>query len=140
MSIIEAVRNWFLTYPALDDPGVPLLVDYLGAEAAQYTLESVPDVPIYRQYTDGSCLMQYLFIFASREYYGAEVERCMDNQAFFEELAAWVRQQNRKHALPELGENRVPVFIEVLTGGYAFSEDSETARYQMQLRLVYEEN
>lgn len=136
MSIIESLRAYFMTYPDLPEGAVG--IDFLGAEPTQFTLEPVPCEPVYRQYTDGGCLRQFLFVFASRSYYGADVALCAENQALFESLAEWVRTQDLAGVLPDLGEGRQSVSLDVLSTGYAFSEDADTARYQMQLRLVYE--
>lgn len=137
MSIVESLRSYILTFPDLAEGAVQ--IDYLGSEATQYTLESVPCDPVFRQYTDGGCLRQYLFVFASREYYDADVALCSRNQAFYEALGRWIREQNHAGNLPDLGEHCRAVSLDVLTSGYAFSEDANTARYQMQLRLIYEE-
>lgn len=136
-SVIESLREYILTFPELDENGC-LCVDYLGDQAIEYSVEAVPCNPVYQQYTDGGCMKQFLFLFASREYYSADVNQCIENLAFYEEFADWIFTNNRAGILPDLGE-REPVSIEVLTGGYAFDADSNTARYQMQLRLLYEE-
>lgn len=138
MSLIEAVRAYILTYPDL--PEGQVLVDYLGSEAGQFTLEPLPCDPIFQRYMDGGCQKQYLFLLASREEYSADLLPCIRNEQFFEEFAYWIETQNKQKNLPDLGENRTPVSIEILTNGYAFSEDVGTARYQIQLRLIYEED
>lgn len=137
-TVIEALREYILTFPGLDENGC-LCVDYLGNQAIEYSVEAVPCNPVYQQYTDGGCIKQFLFIFASREFYSADVNQCIDNLAFYESFANWIFENNRAGILPDLGSSREPVSIEVLTGGYAFDADSNTARYQMQLRLLYEE-
>ncbi len=136
--IIEALRNYILTCPHIG-ADQPVLVDYLGTEVKSTTLEPLPCDPIFRQYTDGGCLRQFLFLFASREIYCADVEQCKDNQAFYENFAAWIRSQNNAGVLPDLGEGRTAFRLEILSGGYAFSQDENSARYQIQLRLIYEE-
>lgn len=137
MSIIEALRCFCLGFPELKDGA--LLVDYLGSTAIEHTVETVPCDPIYRRYTDGGCLKQFLFMFASREGYSRDVDQCIQNMEFYEHFERWIREKNEEGDLPDLGDDRRPVSLEVLTGGYAFSEDATTARYQMQLRLIYEE-
>lgn len=134
--LIECVREYVMTFPALKD-GL-LLVDYLGSTAVEYTVEAVPSSPIFKQYTDGGCMKQFLFLFASREYYSADVNQCIENLAFYEHFQDWILEQNREGILPDL-DGRSPVSIEVLTGGYAFDCDGSTARYQIQLRLIYED-
>lgn len=135
--LIECVRDYILTFPRLDENGC-LSVDFLGGEAIEYAVEQVPCNPVFRQYTDGGCLKQILFIFASREYYSADVNQCIGNLSFYEDFEAWIRERNLSGVLPDL-DGREPFSIEVLTGGYVFDEDAGTARYQIQLRLIYKE-
>ena len=139
MSIIESLRDYIITCPHIG-ADQPVLIDYLGTEVTSTTLEPVPCEPVFRQYTDGGCLRQFLFLFASREIYCADVQQCAANQAFYEDFAAWIRHQNDAGALPDLGEGRCAMRLEILSGSYVFSEDVETARYQIQLRLIYEED
>lgn len=134
--LIESVRDFVMQFPELKDGF--LLVDYLGAEAVEYTVEAVPCDPVYKQYVDGDCMKQFLFLFASREYYSADVNQCIENLSFYEDFERWIRDCDREGILPAL-DGRIPVSLEVLTGGYAFDCDQETARYQIQLRLIYEE-
>lgn len=135
-SIIECIREYIMTFPELKDGC--LLVDYLGSEPIEYTVEAVPCERIFKKYVDGGAIKQFLFIFASREFYNAEVTQCIENLEFYEHFEDWIEKQNLSDNLPDL-DGRMPVSLEVLTGGYAFDEDAETARYQIQLRLLYED-
>ncbi len=136
-TIAESVRDYIMDYPELKDGC--LLVDFLGDKAVEYTIEPVPCDPVMKKYVDGSCVKQFLFIFASREYFSADVNTCLDNLGFYEHFEAWIKQQNAEGILPQPGGGREPVSIEVLTSGYAFSAEEDTARYQIQLRFTYEE-
>lgn len=138
IAVIESIRNYIMMFPKLKDGC--LLVDILGSKPIEYVVESVPCDPIYKRYVDGDCQKQFLFIFASREYFSEEVTQNIANLGFYEEFALWIEQNNRSGILPDLGDGRSAVSIEVLTGGYAFSAESDTARYQTQLRLIYEED
>lgn len=135
-SVIECLREYILQFPLLKDGA--LNVDHLGDQAIEYTVDAVPCSPVYRQYTDGSCMKQFLFLFASREYYSADVNQCIENLAFYEEFSKWIEKQNKDGSLPDL-DGREAISVEVLTAGYAFDCDAETARYQIQMRLLYEE-
>ncbi|MBQ5686887.1 MAG: chloramphenicol resistance protein [Ruminococcus sp.] len=135
-ALIDCVRDFVMQYPNLKE-GV-LGVDFLGDNATEYCVEVVPCTPVFRQYTDGDCLKQFLFIFASREWFSADVVQNTENLAFYEDFGQWIREQNLSGNLPDL-DGREPFSIEVMTGGYAFDADSNTARYQMQLRLIYHE-
>lgn len=136
-SVIECVRDFVMTFPELDENACRS-VDYLGDQAIEYAVEAVPCERIYQRYTDGGCMKQFLFLFASREFYSADVNQCIENLAFYEHFEDWIFQNNQAGILPDL-DGRTPVSIEVLTGGYAFDADENSARYQMQLRLIYEE-
>lgn len=135
--LIECIRNYILSFPELK--GGALLVDILGDKPIEYTIETVPCDPVVRKYTDGSCMKQFLFIFASREFFSEDVAQNIENLGFYEKFEDWIKEQNDEGILPDLGDDREPVSIEVLTGGYAFEADTNTARYQIQLRLTYEE-
>ncbi len=135
--IIESVRSYIAGFSGLKDGC--LLVDILGDKPIEYVIESVPCDPIYKRYVDGDCQKQFQFIFASREYFSDDVAQNIANLGFYEEFEDWITDNNYEGTLPDLGEGRSAVSIEVTTRGYAFSADGETARYQIQLRLIYEE-
>ena len=139
MAALNGYSGYLLTYPGISDSDAPLLVDYLGSEAGQFTIEPIPCDPIYKRYADGGCQKQYQFLLASREAYSATLLPCIENEQFYEDFAHWIEVQNAQRVLPDLGVDRFSVSIEVITGGYVFGEDAETARYQIQLRLIYEE-
>lgn len=136
-TVAESIREYIMHFPELKDGC--LLVDFLGDKPIEYTIEPVPCDPVFRKYTDGSCMKQFLFLFASREYFSEDVAMALGNLEFYELFEDWIDEQNDNGVLPELGDSRKPVSIEVLTRGYAFAADGNTARYQIQLRLLYEE-
>lgn len=136
--IIQAVRDYVMEFPKLKDGC--LLVDHLGGEPVEYTVEPVPCNPIYKKYADGGCIKQFLFLFASREYYSADVNQNIENHSFYEDFSEWIYELNFNETLPDLGSDRTALGIEILTGAYQLSADSNTARYQIQLRLIYEED
>lgn len=136
--IIEKIREYFLNCPILDEYA-RLNIDFLGVEPTQYTIEGQPVNPVIQKYVDGGALKQYVFIFGSREYYGADVLQNIENSGFFERFAAWVEEQSEKENLPELEGNKQAISMEVLTSGYLFSASEDNARYQIQMRLIYYE-
>ena len=135
-AVIECLRDFVMDFPELKDGC--LYVDFLGSEPVEYSVEAVPCERIFKKYVDGDCMKQFLFLFASREFYGEDVNRQIENLAFYEHFENWILEQNNAGILPDL-DGRNPVSLEVLTGGYAFDADTSTARYQIQLRLLYEE-
>ena len=134
-AIIDSVRTYLMQFEGLQN-GL-FCVDYLGAEPTEYCVEAVPCDPVYQRYTDGSCLRQFLFIFASREFFSADVVQNTANAAFYEAFMDWIHESNEEGVLPDL-DGHEPVSIEVLTSGYVFDAEADAARYQIQLRLIYE--
>lgn len=135
MTIIESVRQFIATYQGLD--GDRLKIDFLPAKAASYSVDVVPAKTVVKQYLDGSSLRQFLFVLASRTHYGPEIRQQIDNIGFFEDFSGWLETQNRKRIYPDLGEGRVVRKMEVSTSGYAFAPGTETARYQIQCKIIY---
>lgn len=134
--LIECIRDYIMTFPELKDGC--LMVDYLSDKAIEYTVEAVPCERIFRKYVDGGAVKQFLFIFASREFYNADVNQCIENLAFYEHFEDWIYERNQSGIRPDL-DGRIPVSLDILTGYYAFDADPDTARYQIQLRLLYED-
>ena len=85
VTIIQALFNWFADCEILS-PDYDLNVDSLGEDAQQYCIEVVPCKSVITRYTDGSSKNQYLFIFASREFYSEDECNNMKNLGFYEKL------------------------------------------------------
>lgn len=135
MTIIEAIRTYLETCPLLT--GGKLNVDFLPPEATSYSVDVVPVNPIIKPYMDGSSQRQFLFVLATRAYYGEMIRQQIDNLCFFEEFGEWIDAQNRAQNFPNLGEKRTGRKLEVTTSGYVFAPDTDTARYQIQCKLSY---
>ena len=138
ITIIQAVRDYISTCPLLKN-GVILGIDQLNKDMS-YTIDTTPCPPIIQKYTDGSTKRQFQFVFASRERYGTRVLENLENSGFFENFSAWIDQNNWNRNFPDLGEFRKPYRLEILTNGYVFDTGDNTARYQIQLNLLYTQN
>lgn len=136
MAMIQAIRDYIAACPLLKD-GVIFGVDQLGADAVGYTVDTTPCEPIVQQYTDGGSKRQFLFVFASRETYGTRVLENIANSGFYDDFADWVEQNNWRGIFPDLGDYRTPYQMEITSSGYAYDTGDDTARYQIQLRLLY---
>ena len=138
MTIIEAVRNFLKTCPILT--GGRLNVDFLPEEAVTYSVDVTPVTPIVKSYITGDSLRQFAFVFATRAYYGDHIRQQLDNLGLFEAFADWLEEQNRIRSFPDLGDGRKVKKLEVSTSGYVFAPGTDTARYQIQCRLLYEQD
>lgn len=138
MSIIKGIRDFILTFPDLSKFAL-LNVDYLSGNPAEYTIDHVPSEIIIEEDITGDSTRQFLFVFASRESYGQDALKNMANSGFYEKFESWLSEQNNKKNFPKLGNNQTPTEIEALGLGYLFENDDNTARYQIQCRLIYEQ-
>jgi len=136
--IIDKIREYFMKCPVLDELR-KINVDYLGPDELAYTIDPTPSDTILKRYTDGAKIKQYLFVVASREFYGDDVIQSIENSGFYERLAGWLEEESYKDNLPELTGNKRSQSIEVLTSGYLFGVNEDRGHYQIQLRLTYYE-
>jgi hypothetical protein len=137
--IIDKIRNFIRQCPYLQEfnGAIRVNVDYLDAEPTTYSIEEVPTEPILKRYVDGSTRRQYNFIFTSRESYGADVLQNIANSGFYEDFAQWLEECSDNGNLPVLEGNKEAIKIEAITTGYAFQTDENSARYQVQCKLIY---
>lgn len=137
MTIIEGVQRFMKKCPALKNGKIN--VDFLDEDPIRYVVSAVPCKPIIKKYVGGGALKQYLFVLASRERFGGDVCENLSNSGFYEAVEEWLEEQNEKGKLCEMPEGKTALRAEVLSSGYLFDDDGDTAQYQMQLRLVYED-
>lgn len=109
-------------------------VDYLGEEPIEYVIEPIPTDPIIKQYTDGSCLNQYVFQLGSRESYSSSVIENMQNSTFYEDLTSCIETNNRLGILPNIKGIQS---IEILNVGTINEAGADTAKYVIQMRITY---
>lgn len=135
--IIKALRDYISQCPYLYEFNKGINVDYLDNDSTTYSIEEVPCEPIIKRYINGDTKRQYDFIFASRESYGADVFQNIENSGFYEDFSNWIEEESLKGNLPSLEGNKESLEIKVSTTGYAFQTDDNSARYQIQLKLIY---
>lgn len=134
-SIAAALRAYFFDCVLLGDD--PIGVDWLPEQGTAFSIDATPATQILRRYASGSTLRQYLFVVRSVHDYGPDALANLSVNALYEQLAEWMERQTKLHRLPDLGEGRTAQLIEAQTGGYLFSAEANTARWQIQCRLVY---
>lgn len=138
MTIIEGIQKFIKKCPALKNGRIN--IDFLGEEPIRYVVSAVPCKPMIKKYVGGGAIKQYLFVLASRERFGSDVCENLSNSGFYEAVSEWIEEQNSKRNMPNMPEGKRPLRMEVLSSGYLFDDAGDTAQYQMQLRLVYEDN
>lgn len=134
MKLIDYIRELLRTCPLLIDGRIN--VDFLDAESGSYSVNTTPAEPIVKRFVNGSTVRQYVFTFTSAELYGEEIRQNLDNAGFWEDFTAWIETVE----LPQtLDANQEAQQIEVLSSGYAYLTDADSARYQIECRLLYKQ-
>lgn len=136
--MIESIRNYILTCPFLDDLK-RVGVEFLSEDPTSYSIEETPAKAIIEEYIDGSSKRQFEFVFASRFDYSEEIKNQIENSGFYEKFSDWVEENSENGILPTLDQNKTALELEVLTSGYLYNiaDNMRTARYQIQMRLIY---
>lgn len=135
VSIIEEIRKYIATCPYLKDGKIG--VDFLENEETAYSIEPIPINPTVVSDIDDGELKQFAFVFASRESYGSETVQNMLNTKFYEKFSKWIRINNNNEVFPDIPGIES---IECTSTAYAYQTGIDTARYQIQLRIIYYEN
>ena len=138
----EQLRAWFRNCPAIVE-GNRFRMDYLAENPTEYALYAVPSQLNYRENVLGEeiplPIQSVNYIFASKESYGADVEQNLANLGFYDEIVAWILEQNAQRNFPAINEGRIRSIVPTLTA-YPIEVGSDAARYQIQLRITYRRN
>lgn len=135
----DNLRKWFRGCQALSADN-RFRIDFLSEDPTEYALYAVPTVIKYRENVLGEAIPQRIqelnFIFASKEQYGADVQQNLANLGFYDEVVNWVIEQNAERNFPTINEGTVISIIPTLTQ-YVAEVGSDSAKYQIQLKLTY---
>lgn len=140
---IAALRTWLKTCPLIADAqetsGAAFRIAGLDEEATAFSIEDSPGDPVLNEYFSGRDMVKN-FLFLSRREYSEVDAVAIQNSGFFEQLSAWVMQQNDSRRLPDLsvcGGDKTPLRISVTNSGYIVTNSAGSCRMQMQLCLTY---
>ena len=134
--MISKIRQYFFDLGIIDENS-NINVDFLSNKPIEYVIEPIPVEPVIRQYADGSSLRQFVFQFGSREYFGADVIQNMKNTEFYEDFSELIEDNNRKGVLPKI--NCIQS-IECLNNGTINEDNTDNAKYVIQMRITYYKN
>lgn len=135
--IIESLRDYFLKCDLLK--GGKINIDFLG-NSKEYSIDLLPAEPVLTKYVDGGTVRQVQFAFTSKDRFDGDARTGIENSGFCQQLTEWVEENNKNDILPEMSnEKHAPVKIEIMASGYLFDMDADYARYQIQCRLIYEQ-
>lgn len=134
--MISKIRQYFFDLGIIDENS-NINVDFLSNKPIEYVIEPIPVEPVIRQYADGSSLRQFVFQFGSREYFGADVIQNMRNTEFYEDFSELIEDNNKKGVLPKINGIQS---IECLNNGTINEDNTDNAKYVIQMRITYYKN
>ena len=135
-TIIRAIIDFFGDCPLLIENKDNINADNLPENSGAFSIETVPCNQTVKAYIDGSAKKQYLFVFASRQYFG-DNEINLENSELYENIVDWIEEQNKKGNLPKLPAPLGAQQLKVVSNGYVIDNDETKARYQIQCQLLY---
>lgn len=138
MTFAQGFYDYFRDCPLFDKKN-RLNFNYRGVKPAQYTIDAPPSGPPIKRYMSGSVIKEKLIILGSVESYGENAMVQIQSSGFYEALEAWITEQDNLKHFPETPEGTVPIRLECLTDGYMMEADEKSARYQIQLKLTYQQ-
>lgn len=133
-----AMRDWLAGYPKIDRKG-NINYGFLGPEPTKFSIEDAPNTPVLKQYHGGALKLKTFYV-SSRTYYGADVLENISNSGFYDDLAKWVREQNRARNFPDFAAVYPGIAvrkIESTLTGYIMEADASSARYQIPVQVTY---
>lgn len=133
-TVVGSLRAYFLKCPYLR--GGEFNIDYLPDKMA-YSLDPLPSAPVYKQYVDGGKIYQFQYSFTSKEAYDGDARTMIDNSCFYQRLSEWIEEQDEEGILPVLN-GYLSISNTLISSYYLFDSDADLARYQIQLKLLYE--
>lgn len=136
MSITQSIYNFIRACPLIEK-GIRVRFNRLGDLAQEFSVEDTPEDVIVQRFI-GSSIRQKTFYLTSRESYSQDQRVNIEKSDFYEAFQEWIEEQNRIKNFPVLGGNKRSVKLECLTSGYLYAAEEDTAQYQIQLRLQYE--
>lgn len=138
MTIIDGVYQYFWDCPLLME--YIINVDYLPADAAggvKMSIDGAPSVETQVPHLRGGGMCQFQFFLRSVHAYGDDRWQNLANSGFYDDLAAWMRQQSRKRLLPQMPDGMQPIRIQALTSNYLAEAGASESKYQIQCQLDY---
>ena len=88
--IIQSIRDYVMLNPDIDDRKIN--IDYLG-NGMEYSIDPIGADPVYKRYTDGTCLKQFQFAFTSKEAYDGDARTGIANSGFYQNFEEWTEHE-----------------------------------------------
>lgn len=139
MNTTENLRFWMRECPEISNEKT-FNVDFMGQDPTEYAIYSTPSSINYKRDILGNVypdpIQEVNYIFASLFSYSMDILQNLQNLGFFSGIINWIYEQNAKKNFPEIEEGTVISIMPTLSP-YVFDADSDSARYQIQLKIRY---
>lgn len=142
MSVTDNVgnlRNWFRKCPAIQKRS-RIRADYLADQPTEYSIFSSPSSLSSHENILGETVLDDIqmqnFVLASREPYGADISQNLANLVFYQNVTAWIIEQNNAGNFPDWDGGRIKSILPTITA-YPAQAESDVAKYQIQIQITY---
>lgn len=135
----ESVRDWLRACPEITQTK-RFGVDWVSEKPTEYAVLSVPSSLRYRENILGAEVPEDIqsqnFVFTAKLPYGSDSIQNLQNLAFYQAVVNWVIEKNDAKEFPAWDGGTVKSVVPTLTTAL-MQGGSDTARYQIQIRITY---
>lgn len=118
------------------DKNYQINADMLDNDINNYSLDKIPTMSEVEPYISGGGLYRDVFSFRSRKAYSQDTINNLSNIGFFETFESIIKSNNKKGVLPDIKGIQS---IECLNCGTMLIADTDSAIFDIQMQITYEE-
>ena len=119
-----------------DDRNYQINADMLSKDINDYSLDKIPTDRDFETWIIGFGIKQDTFSFRSRKAYSQDTINNLENIGFFEKFEKLIKSNNEAGVLPDI---KGIESIECLNCGTMISNETNTAIFNIQIRITYRE-
>lgn len=119
-----------------EDRNYQIRADMLSQDINDYSLDKVPTGSEVENWIIGNGIKQDTYSFRGRKKYSKDAENNLENIGFFEQFEELIKSNNEAGVLPDI--NGIET-IECLSPGTLMTNGSDTAEFEIQIRITYRE-
>lgn len=138
----QHLRKWLMGCPELSNKN-RFRVDYLSEKPTEYAIFAQPSTIAYTENVLGEMVPRQKqvqnFVFATKDVYGADERQNLSNYQFYQDVIAWMQNQNAQRNLPDWEGGTVESVVPTLTQ-YVSAPGTDSAKYQIQIQVTYKTN
>ena len=138
----QHLRKWLMGCPELSNKN-RFRVDYLSEKPTEYAIFAQPSTIAYAENVLGEMVPRQKqvqnFVFATKDVYGADERQNLSNYQFYQNVIAWMQNQNAMRNLPDWEGGTVESVVPTLTQ-YVSAPGTDSAKYQIQIQVTYKTN